>query len=185
MALKKKATKAKSPVRKAAAKVKQAAKKLTRRAQPVPKGYTTVTPHLVIRGAGEAIEFYKKAFGAKDRGRMPGADGRLMHAEIQVGDARVMLSDEFPEFGSRGPQTLGGSHGGLMLYVRDCDAWFARAVAAGATPLMPVADQFWGDRYGKVQDPFGHTWAIATHKEDLSPKQLAKRAAEFAAAMGG
>lgn len=186
MAAKKKS--AKKAIKKAAAKGKAAAKKATkkvsRRAQPIPVGYHAVTPFLVVRAAADAIEFYKKAFGAKEKGRMPGPNGALMHAEIQIGDSRVMLSDEFPDMGSKAPPSLGGSPGGLLIYTRDVDGLFARAVAAGAKVTMPVADMFWGDRYGKLEDPYGHSWALATHKEDLSPREMGKRAAEAMAQMG-
>jgi PhnB protein len=174
--LKKVAKEAKRAVVKAAAKVRKA------KAAPIPKGYHVVTPFLTVRGANEAIAFYKAAFGAREKGRMPGPDGKLMHAEIQIGDSRVMLSDEYPEMGSKAPQTLGGSPAGLLIYTRDVDRLFAQAVKAGAKVTLPVADMFWGDRYGKLEDPFGHVWAVATHKEDLTNREMAKRAA---AAMRG
>ena len=151
-------------------------------AKPIPEGFHTLTPHLVVVDAAAAIEFYKRAFGGKERMRMPGPGGKLMHAEIQIGDSIFMLNDEFPEMGARSPISLGGSPVTLMLYVPNVDQSFAQAVSAGATAVMPVADQFWGDRYGMVKDPFGHQWAIATHKEDLTPAQIAERhAAAFAA----
>ena len=146
--------------------------------KPVTDGYHTVTPHLVVRDAAKAIEFYKKAFGAKEAFRMPGPDGKLMHAEIQIGDSMVMLSDEFPEYGSKSPQALGGSPVNILLYVENADKVFQQAVAAGATVTMPLADQFWGDRYGKLADPFGHQWSVATHIEDVAPEEMAKRAAK-------
>jgi uncharacterized glyoxalase superfamily protein PhnB len=150
--------------------------------RPVPEGFHTLTPHLVVSDAAQAIEFYKNAFGGKEVMRMPGPGGKVMHAEVQLGDSILMLNDEFPEMGGRSPMTLGGSPVTLMMYVPNVDQVFAQAVAAGATSIMPVADQFWGDRYGMVKDPFGHQWAIATHKEDLSPAQIAERhAAAFAA----
>ena len=149
--------------------------------KPVPEGYHTVTPHLVIRGAAEAIEFYKKAFGAEELMRMPMPDGKIAHAEIKIGDSILMLSEEFPEYGAVSPQSLGGCPGGVFLYVENVDALFAQAVGAGAEVKMPVADQFWGDRYGKLVDPFGHLWAIGTHVEDLTPEEIGRRAA---AAMG-
>jgi uncharacterized glyoxalase superfamily protein PhnB len=171
-------------------KVAKAAKKAAARkptlkrakAQPIPKGYHMVTPHLVVRGAKEAITFYQAAFGAKDKGQMAMPDGRVMHAEIQIGDSRVMLADEMPEMGSKSPQTLGGAGASLMIYTKNVDALFDQAVKAGAKVVMPVADMFWGDRYGQVEDPFGHRWALATHMEDMSPKEMNKRAA---AAMSG
>jgi uncharacterized glyoxalase superfamily protein PhnB len=171
---KKLATKVKAGAKKTATKLKAARPK---KALPIPKGYHTITPALVIRGAADAIEFYKKAFGAKQRGgAMSGPDGKVMHAEIQIGDAVIMVADEFPAMGSKSPQSLGGTGSSLLIYTRDCDALFARATAAGAKVTMPLADQFWGDRYGRVEDPFGHQWEIATHKEDLTPKEMRKRA---------
>jgi uncharacterized glyoxalase superfamily protein PhnB len=148
--------------------------------KPVTDGYHTVTPYLVVRGADKAIDFYKKAFGAQEVVRMPAPDGqRLMHAEVKIGDSYVFLCDEFPEYGSgKSPQALNGTPVGLHLYVPDTDATFNQAVAAGATVKMPPADMFWGDRYSKVIDPFGHEWAISTHKEDLSPAEMAERAAK-------
>ncbi len=152
-------------------------------AHPIPDGHHTITPHLVIKGAGEAIEFYKKAFGAEEiyRMPMPGPDGqiRLGHVELQIGDSRLYLADEFPEYGSKGPN--GSSPVSIHLYVTDADAAFGRAVEAGATVAMPLADMFWGDRYGKVVDPFGHHWSIAAHLEDLTPEQMQER---MAAAFG-
>ena len=144
----------------------------------IPEGYGSVTPHLVVRGAARAIEFYKRAFGAEEAMRMPSRDGqKVMHAELRIGDSLVFLNDEFPEMGARAPESLGGTPVTLHLYVQDADAVFARAVAAGARPLMPLQDMFWGDRYGKLADPFGHEWAIATHKEDLTPEEIGKRVA--------
>jgi PhnB protein len=150
----------------------------------IPDGYHTITPYLAVRGAADAIEFYQRAFGAVENCRMPGPDGRLMHAEIQIGDSRVMLGDEWPEMGGAlSPLSRGGTTGGLCLYVPDVDASFDRAVAAGATVKMPVADMFWGDRYGKVVDPFGHEWSLATHKEDLTPEEMMRRGEEAMAQM--
>ena len=144
--------------------------------KPIPEGYSTVTPHLVIGDAAKAIEFYKRAFGAEEVTRVPAPDGkRLMHAEVKIGNSRVMLADDFPEFcggHSRDPKKLGASPVTIHLYVQDCDAAFDRAVAAGATVRMPIQDMFWGDRYGALADPFGHEWSIATHKQDLTPKQI-------------
>jgi len=151
---------------------------MTPSVKPIPEGYHTLSPYLVIKNAAAAIEFYKKAFGAKERGRMPGPDGRLMHAEIQIGDSVVMIHDEMPEYGSKSPQTLGGSPVSLFLYVSDADASFQQAVSAGAQVTMPLADMFWGDRYGKLLDPFGHEWSIATHKEDLTPEEVERRGRE-------
>ena len=143
--------------------------------KPIPDGYHTATPYLIVNGGMKALEFYAKAFGAEQLGACPMADGRLGHAEIQIGDSRIMLADEFPEMGAKSPSTLGGTPVGICLYVNDSDALFARAVAAGATPLYPVKDQFYGDRSGTVLDPFGHKWTISTHKEDLSMEEIERR----------
>ena len=142
------------------------------KAKPVPDGMHTVTPHLVCAGAADAIEFYKKAFDAVDLGRLPGPKGRLMHAAIRIGDSTVMLVDEMPEWGAFGPKSLKGSPVTIHLYVADVDAFVKRAVAAGAKVTMPVADQFWGDRYGKLEDPFGHHWSVATHIRDVSVQEM-------------
>jgi PhnB protein len=136
-----------------------------------------VTPYLVVRGAEEALEFYGKAFGARTLMRMPGPDGKLMHAEMKIGDSVVMLGDENPERGAKSPQTLGGSAGSVMLYVKDCDRVHEQAVAAGAKSLDAPQDMFWGDRYGKIEDPFGHQWGIATAKENVPPRELKRRMA--------
>jgi len=153
-------------------------------AQPIPEGYRSITPHLVIKGAAKAIEFYKRAFGAEEHSRMPmpGPDGqmRLGHAELQIGDSRLFLADEFPEQGSTGPN--GSSPVSFHLYVTDADAVFDQAVAAGAKVSMPLANMFWGDRFGKLVDPFGHHWSIATHLEDPTPEEMKER---MAAAFGG
>ncbi|HEX2713000.1 MAG TPA: VOC family protein [Candidatus Acidoferrales bacterium] len=145
--------------------------------RPIPEGYHTATPYLIIQGAANAIDFYKKVFGATELMRMSGPGGKVMHAEIKIGDSPIMVADEFPEMGVRGPQALGGSPVSIFLYVEDVDALAKRALAAGAKELMPVQDQFWGDRHGKLQDPFGHLWDIATHKEDVAPEEIRKRAA--------
>ena len=142
--------------------------------QAIPQGYHTITPFMTVRDAARAIEFYKQAFGAKERGVMKGPDGKVMHAELQIGDSIIMLADEFPEFGVLSPQTSGGAGMGLHIYVDGVDAAFDRAVKAGATVEMPVADMFWGDRYGKLKDPFGHKWSIATHTADLSMEEMKK-----------
>ena len=144
--------------------------------KPIPDGFHTITPHLIIKGAAEAIEFYKKAFGAEEIMRMPSPDGKLMHAEIKIGDSRLMLADEFPDWGKVGPQSIGGSPVVVHLYVKDCDAAFNQAVEAGAKPTMPPADMFWGDRYGALEDPYGHHWSVATHTQDLTPEQIAEAA---------
>ena len=153
--------------------------------QPIPKGYHSVNAVLIVPdGAGrKAIEFYKSVFGATESVFMADTEGRLMHAEIKIGDSIVMLSDEFPQGHTRSPQNLGGTTTSLFLYVPDVDAAFRRAVEAGATVAMPLADMFWGDRFGTVADPFGHLWGLATHKEDVSPEELKKRAQAAMAAM--
>jgi PhnB protein len=140
--------------------------------KPVPDGYHTLTPALTVRDAARAIEFYKQAFGAKERGVMKGPDGKIMHAELTIGDSIVMLTDELPEFGCLSPQSLGGSAMSLHIYLDGVDAAFDRAVKAGAEVEMPVMDQFWGDRYGKLKDPFGHKWSIATHTKDLALDEI-------------
>jgi uncharacterized glyoxalase superfamily protein PhnB len=152
---------------------------MTHQVKPVPEGFHTVTPHLVIKGAVEAIEFYKKAFGAEEISKMPGPDGRLMHAAVKIGDSIVFLVDEAPQWGNRGPQSLGGTPVGIHLYVEDVDAVFQRAVAAGGTVKMPLEDMFWGDRYGVVTDPFGHNWSLASRRENLTSDQIAKNAQAF------
>jgi uncharacterized glyoxalase superfamily protein PhnB len=151
-------------------------KNMKNKVKPIPEGFHTLTPHLVVKGASEAIEFYKKAFGAKEVGRMPGPDGKsIMHADIVIGDSHLMLVDEFPDMGCLGPQTVGGSPVTIHIYVEDVDAFFKQALAAGAEVKMPLSDMFWGDRYGMVTDPFGHTWSIASHKEDLTLEEIGKR----------
>jgi uncharacterized glyoxalase superfamily protein PhnB len=136
---------------------------------PIPEGFRTVTPSLVIDGAAAAIEFYVKAFGATEIDRATSPDGStIMHATIQIGDSRIMLNDEFPEMNVKGPRSLGGTPASIWLYVEDVDAVFNQAVAAGATPTMPVGDMFWGDRFGCLTDPFGHAWSIATRKQNVS-----------------
>jgi PhnB protein len=146
---------------------------------PIPDGYHTATPYLIVKGAGEALEFYKKALGATEIMRMPGPDGRVMHAEIKIGNSILMLADENPAMNARGPKTLGGSPISIMLYVEDADSRFKQAVAAGAKVIRPLMDQFYGDRSGIVEDPFGHSWSISTHKEDVSPDEMERRAAAF------
>jgi PhnB protein len=150
---------------------------MTNKVKAIPEGYHTATPYLIVAGAAKAIEFYKRAFGAEEMMRMPQPDGRIGHAEIKIGDSTIMLADENPEMGARSPQSLGGSPVSILLYVEHVDTTFAQAVAAGATAQRPVADQFYGDRTGGVTDPFGHVWYIATHKEDVSPEEMKKRAA--------
>lgn len=141
--------------------------------QPIPPGMTSITPHLVCRGAAQAIDFYTKAFEAVEQARLPGPDGRLMHALLKIGNAALMLVDEYPEQGAVSPLTLKGSPVTIHLYVADVDTTVARAVAAGAQVTMPVADMFWGDRYGILKDPFGHQWSVATHVRDVGPEELA------------
>lgn len=142
---------------------------------PVPPGYHSVTPYLLVRDATRALAYYREAFGAEELMRFEGPPGRIAHAEVKIGDSHVMLADENPEEGFVGPQTLGGAGVSLMLYVQDVDATFARAVAAGATVRRPVADQFYGDRVGTLADPFGHVWSIATHREDVSVEEAKRR----------
>jgi len=142
----------------------------------IPEGYHAVTPYLAVKGGAAAIAFYEKAFGAKELFRMPAPGGTIAHAELQIGDSRVMLSDEAPDMGAKSPQTLGGSPVSLMLYVEDVDATVKRAIDAGAKPTRPVENQFYGDRSGGLVDPFGHSWWVATHVEDVPPAELERRA---------
>ena len=150
----------------------------------VPDGYHSVTPYLIVRGGARAIDFYKKAFGAVELLRMEAPGGQIGHAEVRIGDSPVMLADEMPEMGATSPETCGGSPVHLMIYVEDCDMVFKRALAEGAAETRPVQDQFYGDRSGTLTDPFGHSWTIATHKEDLSPEELQRRSAEAMKQMG-
>jgi PhnB protein len=152
--------------------------------KPIPEGYHSVTPYLIINGAADAIEFYKKAFGATELLRMPYPDGKIGHAEIKIGDSPIMLADEVPDMKYLSPKTLGGSPVSILLYVEDVDTVFNRAVAAGATQDRPVEDKFYGDRAGSLIDPFGHTWHVATHKEDVTPEEMELRS-KAAAASGG
>ena len=146
----------------------------------VPEGFHTVSVYLNVPNAVEAIAFYEKAFGAKLVMRMPGPDGRsTMHAEIMIGDCIVMLTDENPQFGVKSPKSLGGTSCSVHLYVEDCDATFNRAIQAGCQMLNPMMDAFWGDRFGKLGDPFGHVWSVATHKEDVSAEEIGRRAADW------
>jgi len=144
--------------------------------KPIPEGYHSVTPYLYVKGAAKALEFYKQALGATEKFRMPMADGRVGHAEISIGDSVVMLADEFPERNVRGPQTLGGVCSSLMIYVEDVDATGQRFLTAGGKVQRPIQNQFYGDRSGTFEDPFGHVWVISTHIEDLSPEEVARRA---------
>ena len=143
--------------------------------KPIPEGYHTVTPYLIIQGAAKAIEFYKQALGATELLRLEGPGGTIGHAEIKIGDSPVMLADEHPQMGHRGPQALGGTPVSLAVYVPNVDELFAQAIAAGGKPLRPVADQFYGDRAGTLVDPFGHVWTLATHVEDVPPDEINRR----------
>ncbi len=160
---------AKAPLRRAA---RPAPRRARKRVEPVPKAYGSITPGLSVRGGADAIDFYARAFGAEEIYRMPGPDGKVMHAELRFGDSIVMLGDEEPGMGASSPETLGGSTVSLLFYVPDVDAAYARAVAAGATSVQGPADMFWGDRFAQVRDPFGHRWSIGTHVADLTPEQI-------------
>jgi PhnB protein len=157
---------------------------MSRKALPLPPGYHSVNVAITVKGGAAALEFYKKAFGAETVMTMPdpSGSGKMMHAEFRIGDSRVMLNDEFPEYGSKSPATLGGTGSTVHLYVNDVDAVFARAVEAGAKVKMPPTDMFWGDRFAKLEDPFGHSWALATHIEEVSPEECQRR---MMAEMGG
>ncbi len=149
-------------------------------AKPIPDGYHSVTPTLTVRGAANAIEFYKKAFGAQETMRFLGPDGKsIMHAEIKIGNSRIMLADESPQMKCLSPQSVGGATSGIFLYVENSDDVFNRAVSAGGKVTMPIADAFWGDRCGGIEDPFGHRWMIATHKRDMTPEEMHKAGLEF------
>jgi PhnB protein len=147
--------------------------------QPIPVGYHSVTPYLMVRDAASALAFYRNAFGAQEVMRFDDPNGRIAHAEVKIGDSHVMLADEVPDQGMVGPQTLGGAGVSLMLYFDDVDATFAQAIAAGATVRRPVADQFYGDRVGTLADPFGHVWSIGTHREDVSVEDMQRRMASL------
>ena len=148
-------------------------------AKPIPDGYHTVTPYLYIRNAAGALDYYKRAFNAIETFRLPSPGGKIGHAEMKIGNSMVMLADEMPEMGAKSPQTIGGNASSLCLYVEDVDKLFKQAVAAGGKEMRPVQDQFYGDRSGTLVDPFGHVWTIATHKEDVSSQEMAKRAEEY------
>jgi PhnB protein len=152
---------------------------MTSNVKAIPEGYHSITPFLVVKNCADAIEFYKKAFDAEERYRMNMPDGKVGHAELKIGDSVLMLADEFPEMKSLSPKSIGGSPVSMYVYVQDVDAMFNNAVTAGGIVLDGVKDQFWGDRYGRLEDPYGHLWSIATHKKDLSPDEM-KRAAEAA-----
>ena len=148
--------------------------------KPIPDGYHTVTPTLTVKGASQAIEFYKKAFGAQEVNRFLGPDGKsIMHAEIRIGDSSIMLNDEHPQMGCTSPQSVGGTTGGIFMYVQNADEAYNKAISAGAKPKMPPMDAFWGDRFGSIEDPFGHIWSIATHKKDMSVEEIRKAGEEF------
>jgi PhnB protein len=151
--------------------------------QPIPEGYNTVSPYLAVDDAAKAIEYYKQAFGAEETLRMNGPDGRIGHAELKIGDSHVMLSDPFPQSTTTPPKELGGTTGSIFMYVEDVDAVVQKAVDAGATVTMEVDDMFWGDRFGSITDPFGHSWSIATHVEDLTPEEIEERGKAAMAAM--
>jgi PhnB protein len=148
--------------------------------KPIPEGYHSVTPYLIVKGAAQAIAFYERAFAAEELYRMPMPDGRIGHAELRIGDSRIMLADEHPGVGALSPGSVGGTPVTIHLYVEDVDATFARATAAGARVTRPVADQFYGDRLGVLTDPFGHVWSVATHREDVSEEELRRRAEQHA-----
>jgi PhnB protein len=151
---------------------------MANRVNPIPKGYHSVQPYLTLNDTARAIEFYKRAFGAQEVMRMDGPNGKIGHAEIKIGDSVVMLTDEMPGMGTRSPQSLGGTTSAVMIYVDNADTVFNQAVAAGAQVEMPLADMFWGDRYGRLKDPFGHSWSVATHIEDVAPAEMSKRMQE-------
>jgi len=151
--------------------------------QPVPPGFHTITPSLTVRNGAQAIEFYKKALGAEERMRMAGLDGKISHAELKIGDSIIFLTDENPAMGCKSPQTLGGTSSGFYLYVEDVDTAFQRAVGAGGKVKMPVTDMFWGDRLGSFDDPYGHTWTLSTHTQDMTEQELEEGAKAFYAQM--
>ena len=150
---------------------------MAEKVKPIPEGYHSVTPYMCIDGAAKALDWYKEALGATELFRMEAPGGKIGHAEIKIGDSVIMLADEFPEMGFRGPKSLGGTSINLMIYTEDVDAQVEKAVAAGAKLTKPVKDQFYGDRSGSIEDPFGHSWHIATHIEDIAPEEMEKRAA--------
>ncbi len=151
--------------------------------KPIPQGFHSITPSLIVRNGAEAIEFYKRALGAQERMRMPAPDGKISHAELQIGDSIIFLSEEMPAMGGKSPQTAGTYTGGFYLYVQDVDSAFKKAVAAGGKTTMPVSDMFWGDRMGQFTDPYGHVWSISTHVKDLSERELEEGAKQFYAQM--
>jgi PhnB protein len=150
---------------------------MANKVKPIPDGYHSLTPYLVIKGAASAIDFYKKVFGATELLRVPQPGGRIGHAELKIGDSCIMMADEYPEMGIVGPKTLGNSPVSLLLYIENADAIFEKAVSSGAQVKKPMTDQFYGDRSGTIEDPFGHQWTIATHQEDVSPEEMMRRMA--------
>jgi PhnB protein len=151
--------------------------------KPIPEGYSTVTPYIAVDDAAKAIEFYKRAFGAKERVKMEGPPGKISHAELEIGDSVIMLSDPFPQSPLKTPKEIGGTTASMLLYVEDVDEAVQQAVDAGAKITMEIENQFWGDRFGRVEDPFGQNWQIATHVEDVAPEEMAKRAEQAMAGM--
>jgi PhnB protein len=152
---------------------------MAKNAAATPKGYHTVTPSLIVAGAAKAIDFYKKALGAEELMRFPGPDGKIMHAEIKVGDSIIMLADEMPDMGGKGPKSIGGTPVSFFVYGDNVDAAWKRAIDAGSKEVVPLADQFWGDRTGCLEDPFGHQWWLATHVQDLTPEEIRKNAEAY------
>lgn len=152
--------------------------------KPIPEGYRTVTPYLVVDNGAAALDFYRRAFGAKETMRMEGPDGKIAHAELKIGDSMIMLAEEMPGTGTRAPRSIGGTTAGVFLYLEDVDSAFKQAVSAGAKVDQAPTDQFWGDRYGRLTDPFGHSWSLATHKEEVSHEEMARRSREAMAKMG-
>jgi PhnB protein len=156
---------------------------MTASSKPIPDGFHTVTAALTVKDAAKAIDFYKKALGAEEIMRMPSPDGKITHAELKIGDSIIFLADEFPNMGTKSPQTLGGNTGSLYLYVQNVDSAIQQAISAGGKATMPVTDMFWGDRYGQFVDPFGHTWGISTHTQDLTAEEMEEGAKKFYAQM--
>lgn len=152
--------------------------------KPIPQGFRTVTPYLTVNDAARALDFYKRAFGAQEVMRMDGPDGKIGHAEIKIGDSMIMIADEMTGNNNRSPRSLGGTTGGIFLYVENADTTFNQAVSAGAEVEAPLADMFWGDRYGRLKDPFGYSWSVGTHKEDVAPAEMAKRMKDAAVQKG-
>lgn len=159
---------------------------MAKQPKPIPEGYHTLTPNIVVNGADKAIDFYRRAFNAKERGgRFRGPDGKVMHAELEIGDSVLMLMDENPEMGSQGPTTLGGTPANFYLYLKNVDTAWKQAIDAGGKEVMPLSDMFWGDRVGRLKDPFGHSWSLAQHVKDLTPEEMTKAGEEFFAQTQG